>query len=187
MAGNAPSGRAIVAPPASARMHGISPLLPCIRPLFRLFLLIGLGALPAPALAQQVQISELTDVAFGTIANMSSDISQSQTVCAYSNALNSNYSVRLTGSGAGGALTLSNGAATMPYDVQWNSAAGQTSGTQLVAGVPQSGFVSQGVLPGCTLGLTRSGSLTVILRAASLSAAHAGSYTGTLTVLISPN
>lgn len=168
-------------------MRGISPLMPRIRPLFRIVAMIGLGMTPVQVSAQQVQISELTDVAFGTIANMSSDISLSQTVCAYSNALTSNYTVRLTGSGVGGALTLSNGAATMPYDVQWNSSAGQTSGTQLVGGVPQSGFVSTGVLPGCTFGLTRSGSLTVILRAAALSAAHAGSYTGTLTVLISPN
>ncbi len=168
-------------------MRGTFPRVPRILSLIRAAAFAGSCALSTVASAQLVQISDLSDIAFGTIVNMSSDISLSQTVCAYSNALTSNYSVLLTGSGAGGALTLSNGAATIPYDVQWNSAAGQTSGTQLVAGTPQSGFVSTGVLPGCTLGLTRSGSLTVILRAAALSAARAGNYTGTLTVLISPN
>ena len=144
-------------------------------------------AIVSPAQAQLVQLTELTDISFGTVVSVTSDVSQSQTVCAYSSALFSSYSVRATGSGASGAFTLSAGGSTLAYEVQWNSAPNQASGTQLVAGLAQSGFVSQGVLAGCTLGLSRSGSLTVILRSAALSVAQAGHYAGTLTVMISPN
>jgi hypothetical protein len=145
------------------------------------------GSICQPARAQLVQLTELADMSFGTVASVTSDVSQSQTVCAYSGALSSSYSVRATGSGAGGAFMLSAGGSTLAYEVQWNSTPYQASGTHLTAGLAQSGFVSQGVLPGCTLGLTRSGSLTVILRAAALSVAQAGRYTGTLTVMIAPN
>jgi hypothetical protein len=168
-------------------MGGLQRAMPPIQNLLSAAALMLACALSQPARAQLVQLSDLADMSFGTVVNVSSDVSQSQTVCAYSNALFSNYTVRATGSGAGGAFTLAAGSATLAYDVQWNSAANQSSGTQLTAGVAQSGFISQGVLPGCTLGLTRSGSLTVILRAAALSVAQAGSYTGTLTVMISPN
>ncbi|BBD96762.1 hypothetical protein SAMIE_1002630 [Sphingobium amiense] len=168
-------------------MGGSRRAVPSIHKIASLAALMLACALPRPAFAQLAQLSDLSDVSFGTIVNVTSDVSQSQTVCAYSNALFSNYTVRATGSGAGGAFTLASGAATLAYEVQWNSAANQSGGTQLTAGVSQSGFISQGVTPGCTLGLTRSGSMTVILRAAALSAAQAGSYSGTLTLMISPN
>jgi hypothetical protein len=168
-------------------MGGLPRAMPSIHKFLSSAALMLACAMPQPAFAQLAQLSDLSDISFGTIASVTSDLSQSQTVCAYSNALFSNYSVRATGSGAGGAFTLAAGGATLAYEVQWNSAAAQSSGTQLSAGVAQSGFISQGVLPGCTLGLTRSGSLTVILRAAALSVARAGSYSGTLTLMISPN
>lgn len=186
MAGPATSGRTRIAQPSKLRTYGISLPMSCVRSFFALIALVACAA-PGSVSAQLVEISSLSDLAFGNIVNFSTDVSQSQTVCAYSNALFSNYSVRASGSGAGGAFTLSNGASTLAYDVQWNSATNQSSGTPLTAGVAQSGFISQGVLPGCTIGLTRSGSMTVILRAAALSAARAGSYTGVLTVMISPN
>lgn len=147
----------------------------------------ALALLPAPSSAQSVQISNLTDIAFGAISSLDADLSQSQTVCAYASGLPARYSIIARGSGAGNAFTLQNGAATLPYEVQWNASAGQTSGTALSAGAPLSGQISGALLPTCTLGLTPSGSLTVILRAAQLSAARSGSYTGTLSLTISPN
>lgn len=150
-------------------------------------LLAALTFLPFPAFAQSVQISNLSDIAFGAITNLGSDLSQSQTVCAYASGLPPRYAIVAKGSGTGNAFTLSNGVSTLHYEVQWNASAGQTSGTALSAGAALSGQSSNAVLPTCTLGLTPSGSLTVILRAAELSAARAGSYTGALTLLISPN
>jgi hypothetical protein len=135
----------------------------------------------------QVQISNLSDVGFGAIANLQADMSQSQTVCAFSNLLSARYSITATGSGAGGAFTITNGAATLPYDVQWNAAANQTSGTALSAGAALTGQISGALTLGCTLGLTPSGSLTIILRAAALSNAAAGDFSGTLSLMIAPN
>jgi len=141
----------------------------------------------AAAQAQQVQISNLSDVGFGAISNLQADISQSQTVCAFSNILSARYSITATGSGTGGAFTLTNGAANLAYDVQWNALANQTSGTALSPGTALTGQVSGAVTFGCTLGLTSSGSLTIILRAATLSSAAAGNFSGTLSLMIAPN
>lgn len=159
----------------------------------RAFRLVGwasaalLALAPGMSRAQVVQISQLTDVGFGAITNLSADISQSQTVCAYSGAIPARYAITATGSGAGGAFTLSNGAAALAYEVQWNPSASQTSGTNLTAGSALTGQTSSGLTPTCTLGLTPSGSLTIILRAAALSSSHSGSFTGTLSLLLSPN
>jgi len=161
--------------------------------LFAALRLLGLSAAaclalsPVASQAQAVQISQLTDVGFGALTNLSADITQSQTVCAYSGALSGRYSVTASGSGAGGAFTLSNGAQTLAYEVQWNASANQTSGTNLTAGSALAGQPSSAVLPTCTLGLTPSGSLTIILRAAALSSSYAGNFTGTLSLLLSPN
>lgn len=155
----------------------------------RLALWAGLVAfLPAAALAQQnVQINNLSDVAFGTIINPAADVSQSQTVCVYSGLILSLYAIKITGSGVGGAFTLTNGTATLPYEVQWNASPGQMSGTAITSGATLSNQLSVAVTPTCTLGVTPSGSLTVLMRAAELSRAPAGNYTGTLTLMISPN
>ena len=149
-------------------------------------LLVAIGA-PNATVAQTVQISGISDVGFGTVANFNLDLSQSQTVCAYSSALPARYSISALGSGTGGAFTLSNGAFALPYEVQWNAAAAQTSGTMLSPGTTLTNQTSAAVTPTCTLGLTPSGSLTIVLRAAALSRAQAGAFTGTLTLLISPN
>lgn len=144
-------------------------------------------AVPNLALAQTVQINGLSDVAFATVANFDIDLSQSQTVCAYSGVALGRYSISAVGSGAGGAFTLSNGASALPYEVQWNAAAAQTSGTMLRPGAALTNQTSVATTPTCTLGLTPSGSLTILLRATALSGAQAGSFTGTLSILISPN
>lgn len=138
----------------------------------------------APAQAQNVRVTSLTNFTFGTIANLLADQTQSKSLCAYSST--GRYSVRATGSGAGGAFALSAGTRTLAYEVQWNSAAAQTSGTALTAGVTRSGFTTAATNQTCLSGPSTTASLIVILRAASLSAASAGSYTGTLTILLAP-
>lgn len=156
----------------------------------RLALWAGLAALLSTAATaqQNVQITNLTDVGFGTIVNPEADVSQSQTVCVYSGLILSLYAIKFTGSGVGGAFTLTNGGgATLPYEVQWNAAPGQLSGTAVTSGSTLSSQLSVAVTPTCTLGVTPSGSLTVILRGTELSRAAAGTFTGTLTLMISPN
>lgn len=139
-----------------------------------------------PASAQTVQIGSLTDLSFGTISSVATSQTVSETLCVYSSV--TNYTVRATGSGTGGAFTLANGGAQMPYMVQWASSGSQTSGTQLTAGAGVR-FTPSVLNLLCSLGslLAGSASLIVTLPPASLSAAQAGTYTGTLTLLVSPN
>jgi hypothetical protein len=141
---------------------------------------------PHAAVAQRARINKLTDVAFGTIANLGVDASIAQSVCAYSTSATKGYNVRATGSGTGGAFTLLSGGRTMVYEVQWNGSPAQTSGTSLTAGVAKTGFKSTAVANGCTSAPLTSASLIVILRAATLSSATAGTYNGTLTLILAP-
>ena len=64
--------------------------------------------------------------------------------------------------------------------------AAQTCGTSLTAGVAKTGFKSTAVAQGCNNGPVTTASLIVILRAATLSSATAGTYNGTLTLILAP-
>jgi hypothetical protein len=144
---------------------------------------------PAPARAN-ARISGLVDVNYGTIANFA-DQTISQNVCVYSVTGNSSnrrpYSVLATGNGSAGAFTLQSGARTLPYEVRWNDAADQTSGTQLTNGVNASGFLTGNVNLSCSNGANNNASLVVTITGTSLATATAGTYTGVLTIVITPN
>lgn len=149
---------------------------------------IALLAVSAPVCAaNKARIGGLSDVAFGTIANLSSDASQSQSLCVYSNSATSGYNVTASGSGPSGAFQLTSGSQSMAFEVQWNSASGQTSGTQLNPNVPLTGLTSSATQQTCSGGgPTASASLTVILRSSVLSSVPAGTYNGILTLLVGP-
>lgn len=138
----------------------------------------------APAAAQKVRITNLADVDFGTIANLQADSRRSQNVCLYSNGMGGGYSVLASGSGAGSAFSLSNGPSSLAYDVEWSDQSGQTSGAALSPNVALTGQASSATHQFCNSGPPTSASLTIILRAAELSQASQGSYSGTLTLLI---
>lgn len=142
-----------------------------------------LAAAPAQA-ADKARITGLSDVSFGLIAG-TGDQSLSQSVCAYSNSSTNGYSVVATGSGSGGAFELS-GSAPLPYDVLWADSAGQTGGSALTAGTASPGFTSSASHQVCTSGPPASASLTIVIRAATLGSAPAGSYSGTLQLTIAP-
>ncbi|QIK79726.1 hypothetical protein G7077_13250 [Sphingomonas piscis] len=137
---------------------------------------------PAPAYAQKAKIDDLTDLSFGTITNLTSDARMSESICVFSQT--DNYNVRATGSGTGGLFTLSNGAATLAYEVQWSASSGQTTGTILSPNNALTGQTSTANNQNCNQGPTAS--LIVVLRSAALSSATAGSYTGTLTLVVAP-
>jgi len=149
-------------------------------------LALACGMLPSSAYAanDKARISGLADVAFGPVST-ATDTPISQDVCAYSSSATNGYSVTATGSGGGGAFTLSSGAAQLPYDVLWADSAGQPNGTALSAGTTTSGFISTAGQQGCS-NPTASATLTVVIRAASLGTALAGSYTGSLQITIAP-
>jgi hypothetical protein len=149
-------------------------------------LLPALIAAPTFAASNKVRITNLSDVSFGTIANLSLDAVVSQSVCLYADTNTNGYNVTASGTGAAGAFALSSGTASLPYDVEWSNSAGKTSGTQLTANVPLTGQVSAATHQSCSNGPASSASLILVLRSAALSSASAGTYSGTLTLLVGP-
>lgn len=149
-------------------------------------LVLGIGAFVlsgGPAVAQQARLTKLSDVSFAP-ASFAADVSNSQNVCAFATSLSGQYSIRASGSGTGGALTLASGGAVLPYEVQWSASINQSSGTALPANVTVGGFSDGLVNQTCTLVNASSASLIVIVRASALSVATAGSYSGTLTLVL---
>lgn len=133
----------------------------------------------------RVQISGLTDVAFGTV-DPASAASQAQNVCVWSNTSGRGYSVTASGSGTANAFTLTDGANTLAYGVEWAGSSGQSSGTALVSGTALGGLASTATNPTCSSGPATTASLVVKMSAANLQAAVASSYTGTLTLVVAP-
>lgn len=160
----------------------------CMRRSFALalissFVLFALaGAHPAAA---KVRITGLSDVTFGTISNLTVDAVQSQSICIYSNGAGQTYSVRADGSGSGGAFTLANGATTLAYGVRWSNQPGQSNGIALTAGASLGAQTTNALNQTCSSGPPTTASLIVTLPAASLSSATAGTYGGTLTIIVS--
>lgn len=142
---------------------------------------------PSAAFAQsRVQISKLSDVNAGTIVNVSADITRRQDVCVYSSSPRQGYSVRASGSGVNGAFTLSNGAFTLPYEVQGADFPGATFGYTLLPNISQGGGLSSATSTTCSSGPATTASLIIIIRAIALQSAISGNYSGILTLIITP-
>lgn len=141
----------------------------------------------SPVRAQDARIAGLADVSFGSLTTITDQSnSQDVVVCSYRNKPQRlPYSVMASGNGSGGAFSLSAGAGTIPYDVQWADSPGQTGGTMLLAGVPASGFGNAANGFDCP-GQPNTASLTVTIRAVDLASAPAGNYAGSLQITIVP-
>lgn len=144
----------------------------------------GLPNGPARA-ADKARITGLSDVAFGVVST-AGDQSASQSLCAYTSSNTNGYSVAANGDGIGGSFALSSGMSQLPYDALWADAPNGTSGTTLIAGSAMSGFTSTASQQSCNSGPSSSASLTIVIRAATLGSARAGTYSGALQITISP-
>lgn len=134
----------------------------------------------------RARITGLTDVAF-TNQDPATAASNAQDVCVWSNTATKAYTITATGSGAGSTFTLSDGSGTVPYSVEWSASSGQTSGTALTAGSASASLVSTATNHSCASGPAASASLIVKMATADLGTMNAGSsYTGTLTLLVTP-
>jgi hypothetical protein len=145
----------------------------------------ALCGFPAGAQSNNVRITGLSDIAFGSLAG--GDVVRSENVCAFSSTSTKGYRVTASGSGASGAFTLANGGATLAYEVQWNKLSGQTSGTNVSPNVALTGQTSAATQQQCNSGPASSASLILIIRDASVAAAAGGNYSGTLTLLLGPD
>ena len=139
----------------------------------------------ATAAAQNVRLTNLSDVAFSTVA-LGVDSVRAQSVCAFSSSATRGYNIKASGSGANSDFTLSNGASLLSYEVQWAATSGQPNGTPLIKNVPLNGLTSTATQQQCNSGPASSASLIVIIRSDAASSATAGSYSGNLTLVIAP-
>lgn len=135
----------------------------------------------------RVQITGLTDVAF-TNVDPSTTATNAQSNCVWSNTATKGYTITATGSGTSGAFTLASGAlAPVNYSVQWNQSTGQSTGTALTAASVSGTFNSTATTPTCATAPATSSSLIVSISSAQLlTMASLTTYTGTLTLLVSP-
>jgi hypothetical protein len=146
----------------------------------------ALAASPLHAQSNNVRITKLSDVAFGAIANVGADATSSQSLCVYANTAIQGYRITASGSAPGGAFSLTSGSFLLNYEVQWNQSPNQSSGTQLSPNVTLTGLISSATQQTCNSGPATSASLILVLRSSELSSARAGSYSGTLTLLVGP-
>lgn len=128
-----------------------------------------------------VRITSMADFAFGTYTGTGA-LDSNDDVNVASN-YTGTYQVVLTGSGAASAFTITNGTQTIAYSVAYNKATGiaggvaATSGTAITA---QTGVVK----PLATA--TLNGNIRVQMTQANIQAVDAGTYTGTLTIVVTP-
>lgn len=140
---------------------------------------------PAPLRAQATASPSLASVPFGPVDSLYADLVNRQNTCSFGGLAAVRYSVTGTGSGSGGAFTLSNGYSALPYQVQWAQTANASSGSTLTANQPLNGQITIGLLSGltCALGLLNA-TVIVIVPAVSLQQGTAGSYSGSLSILL---
>ena len=114
-------------------------------------------------------------------------------VCIYSSTYGGGYSVNVTGNGAGSSFQSSNTihAFNLPYAVKWDDGGGGALGTlanitTLTSGTPLLGQANADTasLSCATAGNTAQ--ITVVVTGTNLDLAPAGTYVGTLTIVITP-
>lgn len=133
----------------------------------------------------KARISGLDDITFSSLDALT-NASQSDNACVWSNTATKGYKIRASGSGTGNAFTLANAAtATVPYSVAWATTTGATSGTALTTGTDSGTLTSSATAPDCGAGTNST--LLVSIAANDQQAMTSGdSYTGTLTLLVTP-
>lgn len=132
-----------------------------------------------------VKITGLANITFGTWSG-SGDLNDDEDVCVYTNLAAGTYYITASGSGAADAFTLASGGDTLAYRVYFNDEDGTTGEAELTAttkSAQQTGahVTSQTCVGGDT------GNYHVQIEASELSTVPAGSYSGTLSLLVEPN
>jgi hypothetical protein len=145
---------------------------------------LAIATLHAPTLAAQVLITGLSDLDLGTW-NGVSDLQGEDQHCVYGGQAG-RYSIEATGDGPGNAFALQNGPFSLPYQVTYNDGTGWSD---MAPGRPlpgQRGAPNLIQWLRCVLGRREPESVRVRVLAQDLSAAIAGGYSGTLTLLVAP-
>ena len=125
-----------------------------------------------------------------TTWNGADDVVLTDSVCVFTSG--GTYEVTASGSGTASAFTVTDGSTLVSYTVQWDDAAGASSGTALTTGVQSSAnFAGTSTLSDCTPTPTNNATFIVTMNGDGgtndLASATTGvNYTGTLTLLVTP-
>jgi len=142
----------------------------------------------------EAQITDIQDMTLPSWSLGDGDVTLYSNVCVYSST--GSYKVTATGSGSGNAFSIASGSNTIPYTVTWNNAGAggglSNSGTGLTSTVQSTNFGNAATTTAdCNGGGPTNDTARIILSIsnADLTAAMSSStaYTGTLTMLITPN
>lgn len=133
-------------------------------------------------LPQLIRIRQVSDHAFGSYAG-TGDLNSNDTLNISMNYASGGYSVTGTGSGAASAFTITNGSQTIAYNVYFNDVTGNTGEAPLVSGTPLGSQTGGAVTLGAT---TLNANVHVEILEANLQNVNAGSYSGTLTLVVAP-
>jgi hypothetical protein len=144
--------------------------------------LYGLGQIQQ-AHAQQVRIRQFTNHTINATNFNTRNFNRN--LCLYRSAAPLQFSVTATGTGAGGAFTLSSGGNTIPYLVFFNNNTGTTGEQSLTSGIPRSFTLNNNSTQNCTAG--NNGNYHVRILGSAIQAVPAGTYTGTLQIMMAPN
>ncbi len=162
-----------------------------MRLLLTLLLICCLGTHPAYALGGvAAQITNISDFNLPNWGIGDPALSASMDICIY--AINvvpvGSYAITVTSSN--GSYVLKKGTQTIPYSLYWNDGGvgnlSSSAGTQLSDGVKLSNRANANILStSCAAGLNAR--LTIKITQAAMTAALAGTYTDTITLLLSPD
>lgn len=138
----------------------------------------------------RAQISGLTDISFANI-DPGATSTQKQNDCVWSNTATKGYTITASGNsgtGSGTAFLLASGTLNpVPYSVSWAGSSGASSGTALTTGAASTAFTSTATQPTCSSGAATTSTLFVSIAGSDLQTmTAAASYTGTLTLLVTP-
>lgn len=149
------------------------------------WLALAMALVVAPEAAAQVQISGLSDLQLGTWSG-SGDLEGVGDHCVLG-PRGGRYAIEATGVGSGGAFVLLNGPGSLPFQVDYSDDGGGWS--QMSPGVPltgQRGAPNENQFERCLAGQRSPQRVRVRVLAQDLGAAVAGSYDGSLTLLVTP-
>ncbi len=152
--------------------------------IFGVIVLVGAASLCAPvALSQSILIDELRDIDFGRAEPMGGTLRADMRFCVVMDQ-NALYRVLAYGEEVGGDFTLQSGPYRLPYRVRYTDRRNQRGFRALLPGQPMTGLKVRGNNNGIC---RRSNAIVrIVLPSEELRQAAAGSYRGTLTLMVSP-
>ncbi|MEO1576247.1 MAG: hypothetical protein AAFU65_14975 [Pseudomonadota bacterium] len=128
----------------------------------------------------EVRISNLTDINLGVFAG--ADAIGSTDACVYRNGTGF-YRITASGSGAGGAFSLTDGTNSVGYSVEFDDGTGAVA---MAASTPMVGRTGADPASATCATTGNNATVTTTVTAADGAALPAGTYTGTLTLLVAP-